>query len=187
MQYKVGTGRTLSTAVTLGSARAPFLLNTRPAISAFRANRRRRRGAKPRVSGLRDSPAAGGWYRPHALTRARGFSLAPRARNSSRSHRVLGRTMWSRRSPPRGNSGGFAFDVIADPPTMLAPVLDEDLVGVESGGEHAGDVHPRHVRLHRIGRVLRDAAGIVHRYADRPEQREVRSIARQGQDEIRGN
>src|SRR6266704_7041441 len=106
---------------------------------------------------------------------------------SSRSHRVLGRTMSSRRSPPRGNSGGFAFDVVADPPTMLAPVLDEDLVGVESGGEHAGDVHPRHVRLHRIGRVLRDAAGIVHRYADRPEQREVRSIARQGQDEIRGN
>src|SRR3989449_9228017 len=58
---------------------------------------------------------------------------------SSRSHRVLGRTMSSRRSPPRGNSGGFAFDVVADPPTMLAPVLDEDLVGVEPGGEHAGD------------------------------------------------
>src|SRR5437764_4899695 len=95
---------------------------------------------------------------------------------SSRSHRVLGRTMSSRRSPPRGNSGGFAFDVVADPPTMLAPVLDEDLVGVESGGEHAGDVHTRHVRLHRIGGVLRDAARIVHRYPNRPEQREVCSI-----------
>src|SRR5437667_11127218 len=87
---------------------------------------------------------------------------------SSRSHRVLGRTMSSRRSPPRGNSGGFAFDMVADPPAMLAPVLDEDLVGVESGGEHAGDVHTRHVRLHRIGGVLRDAARIVHRYPNRP-------------------
>src|SRR2546430_13477893 len=49
--------------------------------------------------------------------------------------RSLGRTMSSRRSPPRGNSGGFAFDMVADPPTMLAPVLDEDLVGVEPGGD----------------------------------------------------
>src|SRR5213593_2278236 len=113
--------------------------------------------------------------------KANGLSCA-----SSRSHRVLGRTMSSRRSPPRGNSGGFAFDVVADPPTMLAPVLDEDLVGVETRGEHAGDVHTPHVRLHRIERVLRDAAGIVHRYAHRPEQREVCSIAREGQDEIRG-
>src|SRR6266702_6183235 len=69
---------------------------------------------------------------------------------SSRSHRVLGRTMSSRRSPPRGNSGGFAFDVVADPRTVLAPVLDEDLVGVEPRGEHAGDVRARHIRLHRF-------------------------------------
>src|SRR5216117_1960293 len=78
---------------------------------------------------------------------------------SSRSHRVLGRTMSSRRSPPRGNSGGFAFDVVADPRTVLAPVLDEDLVGVEARGEHTGDVRARHIRLHRFGRVPRDAAG----------------------------
>src|SRR2546427_635075 len=74
--------------------------------------------------------------------KANGLSSA-----SSRSHRVLGRTMSSRRSPPRGNSGGFAFDMVADPPPMLAPVLDEDLVGVEAGREHAGDVHTRHVRV----------------------------------------
>src|SRR5437773_419334 len=86
------------------------------------------------------------------ITRQAPFLLGkPTA--SSRSHRVLGRTMSGRRSPPRGNSGGFAFDMAADPPTMLAPVLDEDLVGVESGGEDAGDVHSRYVRLHRFGRV----------------------------------
>src|SRR5438034_11813545 len=85
---------------------------------------------------------------------------------SSRSHRVLGRTMSSRRSPPRGNSGGFAFDMVADPPAMLAPVLDEDLVGVEAGREHAGDVHTRHVRLHRFRSVPGDAAGLIHRHAD---------------------
>src|SRR5205823_1450200 len=61
---------------------------------------------------------------------------------SSRSHRVLGRTMSSRRSPPRGNSGGFAFEVVANPRAVLPAVLDEDLVGVEPGREHAGDVHP---------------------------------------------
>src|SRR5213594_2987435 len=81
---------------------------------------------------------------------------------SSRSHRVLGRTMSSRRSPPRGNSGGFAFDMVADPPTMLAPVLDEDLVGIEPGGEHAGDVYTRHVRLHRFRCVPGDAVGLIH-------------------------
>src|SRR5207249_3631464 len=70
---------------------------------------------------------------------------------SSRSHRVLGRTMSSRRSPPRGNSGGFAFDMITDPPAMLAPVLDEDFVGFEAGREHPGDVHTLHVRFHRSG------------------------------------
>src|SRR2546427_8015017 len=106
---------------------------------------------------------------------------------SSRSHRVLGRTMSSRRSPPRGNSGGFAFDVVADPRTVLAPVLDEDLVGVEPRGEHAGDVRARHVRLHRFGCVPRDAAGLIHRHADRAEEREIRSVAGQGQDEIGRN
>src|SRR2546425_1629265 len=94
--------------------------------------------------------------------------------------------MSSRRSPPRGNSGGFAFDMVADPPTMLAPVLDEDLVGVEPGGEHAGDVHTRHVRLHRFRCMPGDTAGLIHRHADRAEQRQVRRIAGQGQDEIRG-
>src|SRR2546427_11443364 len=83
---------------------------------------------------------------------------------ASRSRRVLGRTMSSRRSPPRGNSGGFVFDMVADPPTMLAPVLDEDLVGIEPGGEHAGDVHPRHVRLHRSRCGAGDAAGLIHRH-----------------------
>src|SRR5438876_1422338 len=187
MQYKVGTGRTLSTAVTLGSARAPFLLNTRPAISAFRANRRRRRGAKPRVSGLRDSPAAGGWYRPHALPRARGFSLAPRARNSSRSHRVLGGTMWSRRSPPRGNSGGFAFDVIADPPAVLAPILNENPIGVEPRGEHASDVHAWYVRLHCCRGMPRHPARFVDCHAHGAQQREIRRVTRQRQEEIGGN
>src|SRR2546430_2946728 len=71
--------------------------------------------------------------------------------------------MSSRRSPPRGNSGGFAFDVVADPSTMLAPVLDEDLVGIEPGGEDASDVHARHVRFHRFGRVPGNAARLIHR------------------------
>src|SRR2546426_5229100 len=102
---------------------------------------------------------------------AAGTVLARQAygisRASSRSHRVLGRTMSSRRSPPRGNSGGFAFDVVADPSTVLAPVLDEDLVGIKPGGEHAGDVHVRHVRFHRFGRMPWHAAGLIHRHADR--------------------
>src|SRR5436305_14662226 len=72
---------------------------------------------------------------------------------SSRSHRVLGRTMSSRRSPPRGNSGGFAFDVVANPAAVLPAVLDEDLVGVEPGRKHAGDVDASHVGLHG-GRVV---------------------------------
>src|SRR5256885_10703632 len=55
-----------------------------------------------------------------------------------------GRTMSGRRSPPRGNSGGFAFDVVADPPAVLPPVFDEDLVGVEARRQHPGDVHTRH-------------------------------------------
>src|SRR5436190_12632387 len=92
---------------------------------------------------------------------------------SSRSHRVLGRTMSSRRSPPRGNSGGFAFDVVADPRTVLAPVLDEDLVGVEPRGEHAGDVRARHIRLHRFGRVPRTP--LVSSTATPTERRSERS------------
>src|SRR5213078_5398455 len=99
----------------------------------------------------------------HDRNRSQGTLLASDVKtepDSSRSHRVLGRTMSSRRSPPRGNSGGFAFDMVADPPTMLAPVLDEDLVGVEPRGEHAGDVHTRHVRLHRFRYVPGDAAGL---------------------------
>src|SRR5882724_645890 len=77
---------------------------------------------------------------------------------------------------PRGGLGGVGFDMVADPPTMLAPILDEDLVGVEPGGEHAGDVHARHVRLHRFGRVPRDAAALIHRHADRSAQREVGGV-----------
>src|ERR1043166_4092211 len=82
---------------------------------------------------------------------------------SSRSHRVLGRTMSSRRSPPRGNSGGFAFEVVANPAAVLPAVLDEDLVGVEPGRQYTRDVHPRHVGLHGSGIVPGDAAGLVHR------------------------
>src|SRR5437588_743701 len=119
--------------------RAPFLLPVCRGTSLFRANRRRRRGAKPRGLKLRDSPAAGGWHRPHALETERGvFCWAPRARVSSRSHRVLGRTMSSRRSPPKGNLGGFCFDVLADERAVCAAVLDEDLVRVETGRQDAG-------------------------------------------------
>src|SRR5437667_5682446 len=60
------------------------------------------------------------WYQS-----AGRFFLAPRARVSSRSHRVLGRTMSSRRSPPKGNLGGFCFDVLADARAVGAAVLDE--------------------------------------------------------------
>src|SRR5256886_17023197 len=67
---------------------------------------------------------------------------------SSRSHRVLGRTMSSRRSPPRGNSGGFAFEVVANPAAVLPAVLDEDLVGIEPGREDARDVDAGNVGLH---------------------------------------
>src|SRR5437899_5719454 len=86
---------------------------------------------------------------------------------SSRSHRVLGRTMSSRRSPPRGNSGGFAFEVVANPAAVLPAVLDEDLVGVEPGREHTRDVHTRHVGLHGSGGVPGYAGGLVHRHPER--------------------
>src|SRR5438034_8332469 len=120
---------------------APFLHYATSGRSLLRANRRRRRDAKPRGLALRDSPAAGGSNpAPRPDTRARGFFRLPASTDSSRSHRVLGRTMSGRRSPPRGNSGGFAFDVVADPPAVLPPVFDEDLVGVEARRQHPGDV-----------------------------------------------
>src|SRR5438445_13648736 len=74
--------------------------------------------------------------------------LTSRQTASSRSHRVLGRTMSSRRSPPRGNSGGFAFYVVANPAAVLPAVLDEDLVGLEPGAENARDVDAGIVGLH---------------------------------------
>src|SRR5207237_483627 len=90
------------------------------------------------------------------------FLLPPlRQTASSRSHRVLGRTMSSRRSPPRGNSGGFAFEVVADPAAVLPAVLDEDLIGVEPGREHARDVDARNVGLHGGRRVPGHAPGLV--------------------------
>src|SRR5213593_4846550 len=122
--------------------RAPFLPKGVLSTSLSRANRRRRRGAKPRGLGvgtrqpgcLRLAPA------PRPDTRARGPSFGPAGNQaSSRSHRVLGRTMSSRRSPPRGNPGGFAFYVVADEPAVGAPVFDEDLVGVEPRGKHSRD------------------------------------------------
>src|SRR5439155_9884488 len=92
---------------------------------------------------------------------------------SSRSHRVLGRTMSSRRSPPRGNSGGFAFDMVADAPTVLASVLDEDLVGVEPGREDPRYVDAWDVGLHGLRGMARHSGGLVHRDADRAQQRQV--------------
>src|SRR5213078_2220903 len=92
----------------------------------------------------------------HDRNRSQGTLLASDVKtepDSSRSHRVLGRTMSSRRSPPRGYSGGFAFNVVANPAAVLPAVLDEDLVGVEPGRKHAGDVDASHVGLHG-GRVV---------------------------------
>src|SRR6266566_6401281 len=69
-------------------------------ISLSRANRRRRRGAKPRDLGsFRDSPAAGGSTpAPRPDKRARGSLFGPRAPVVvSLAHRVLGRTMSGRR------------------------------------------------------------------------------------------
>src|SRR5437868_10872246 len=99
---------------------------------------------------------------------------------SSRSHRVLGRTMSSRRSPPRGNSGGFAFEVVANPRAVLPAVLNEDLVGVEPGREHAGDVHARYVGLHSGGGVRWCNRGLVSRRAERWEQAQVGAVASEG-------
>src|ERR1051325_7125555 len=104
--------------------------------------------------------------------RARGLLFWPRRQpDSSRSHRVLGRTMSSRRSPPRGNSGGFAFYVIADETAVGAPVLDEDLVGIEPRGEHPGDVDARYVRLHGRRVVARDPGPLLDVHTDPPQQR----------------
>src|SRR5947208_15492924 len=93
--------------------------------------------------------------------RAPFLLLRSRQKASSRSHRVLGRTMSSRRSPPRGNSGGFAFEVVANPAAVLPAVLDEDLVGVEPGREHTRDVHARHVGPHGSGGVPAYAGVLV--------------------------
>src|SRR5437867_4793651 len=93
---------------------------------------------------------------------------------SSRSHRVLGRTMSSRRSPPRGNSGGFAFDVVADATAVLPPILDEDFVRVETGRQHTRDVDARYVGLHGLGAVTRHAGRFVHVDPDPPQERQVR-------------
>src|SRR5207237_6747302 len=114
------------------------------------------------------------------------FLLPPlRQTASSRSHRVLGSTMSSRRSPPRGNSGGFAFEVVANPAAVLPAVLDEDLVGVEPGREHAGDVHARYVGLHGRGVVPRYTRGLVHRHAERAEQAQVCTVAWECHHEVR--
>src|SRR5437773_12443037 len=59
---------------------------------------------------------------------------------SSRSQPALGRTMSRRRSPPRGSSGGVALDMVADPPTVLAPLLDEDAVAVGPRCKHSRDL-----------------------------------------------
>src|SRR5438270_4202950 len=94
------------------------------------------------------------------------FLLPPlRQTASSRSHRVLGRTMSSRRSPPKGNLGGFCFDVLADERAVGAAVLDEDLVRVEAGRQDARDVDPPDVRFHRGRIVVRHAARLVDVYA----------------------
>src|SRR2546422_3598043 len=168
MLYKLTRSSPVCRDVTPLTFEAPFLPHPPSGRSLLRANRRRRRDAKPRGLALRDSPAAGGSTRaPRPDTRAGVFFRFPASTDSSRSHGFLGRTMSGRRSPPRGNSGGFAFDVVADPPAVLPPVFDEDLVGVEARRQHPGDVHTRHVRLHRLAVVPRHTGGL------RSEERRV--------------
>src|SRR5438132_9578144 len=104
--------------------------------------------------------------------------LTPRQTASSRSHRVLGRTMSSRRSPPRGNSGGFAFYVVANPAAVLPAVLDEDLVGLAPGAENARDVDAGNVGLHGDGVVSGHARGLVDRHAERAQQAQISAVAR---------
>src|SRR5437879_13038312 len=68
--------------------------------------------------------------------------------------------MSSRRSPPKGNLGGFCFDVLADARAVGAAVLDAELVRVEAGRQDARDVDPPHVRLHGGGVVLGRTGGL---------------------------
>src|SRR2546423_8817857 len=119
--------------------------------------------------------------------RAPFLLLRSRQKASSRSHRVLGRTMSSRRSPPRGNSGGFAFNVVANPAAVLPAVLDEDLVGVEPGRQDARDVDPRHVGLHGGGVVPGHARRVVDLDPQRTKQAQIGAIAREGYHEVRGH
>src|SRR2546430_9379904 len=115
--------------------------------------------------------------------RSQGTLLASDVKSetaSSRSHRVLGRTMSSRRSPPRGNSGGFAFDVVANPAAVLPAVLDEDLVGVEPGRKDARDVDPSHVGLHGGGVVPGHARRVVDLDPQRAKQAQIGAIACEG-------
>src|SRR2546427_3327931 len=157
-------------------ARAPFLLPTYASVSLFQgkpsvtAGRKAKGSRDPRQPGCRRSAPA---PRPD---QSAGPSFGPPSNGSSRSHRVLGRTMSSRRSPPRGNSGGFAFDVGADSTAMLAPVLYENLVGIEPGGQHPGDVRARRVRLHGVGGVPGHTARLVHDDAYRAQQRKVGGV-----------
>src|SRR5881296_474293 len=173
MLYKLTRSSPVCRDVTPLTCEAPFLLHPPSGRSLLRANRRRRRDAKPRGLALRDSPAAGGSNpAPRPDTRARGFFRLPASADSSRSHRVLGRTMSSRRSPPRGNSGGFAFDVVADATAVLPPILDEDFVRVETGRQHARDVDARNVGLHGLRAVTRHAGRLVHVDPDPPQERQ---------------
>src|SRR2546421_11594183 len=119
--------------------------------------------------------------------RAPFLLLTSRQTASSRSPRVLGRTMSSRRSPPRGNSGGFAFDVVANPAAVLPAVLDEDLVGVEPGRKHPRDVDPSHVGLHGGGVMPGYAGRRVDLDPQRAQQAQVGAISGEGHHEVRGH
>src|SRR2546427_1314482 len=74
MLYKLTRSSPVCRDVTPLTFEAPFLLHPPSGRSLLRANRRRRRDAKPRGLALRDSPAAGGSNpAPRPDTRARGF------------------------------------------------------------------------------------------------------------------
>src|SRR5438132_3123089 len=162
MLYKLTRSSPVCRDVTPLTFEAPFLPHPPSGRSLLRANRRRRRDAKPRGLALRDSPAAGGSNpAPRPDMRARGFFRLPASTDSSRSHRVLGRTMSGRRSPPRGNSGGFAFDMVADQPAVGPPILDENLVRVEPRRHHPRHVHVWDVRLHVRGIMAGHPGGLI--------------------------
>jgi hypothetical protein len=112
MPLSVGDGKWLSCVVMGLTASASFLPYVARGYLCIRANRRRRRGAKPRGLGSRDSPAARGWHRPHALTRSAGlFVWAPRTpsksfvslASGSRAHDV------EQAITPRGQLWGVCF------------------------------------------------------------------------------